>query len=276
MVMPVLAETVHTNDLFNDQTSPIFFWGTGFSTATLILQKYESGSWTDKETLNVNTWGTAYAYGFFENMNGDKAIGYALNWRDVLIDGDLGEGNYRFKSVGTKLIGGGTVTKYSFEYCLKEYTVYRADETVRIDWWMSGNFGDVENDELKADYGNLNWYNSIRLPSAVFGFDISSSEKTFVKYQNGQQVWLTDSQVEEYKLKMGRYDQELHRFIKVQIMQSDRMRITDYNIQNPTRHQNRYVIMTGNYEPEWQMWSMTANVEVTMQQMYQNHNKKRS
>jgi len=276
LTLPVFAEVSPSNDLFNDQSSPIFFWGAGFSTANLILQKYENGAWIDKETLNVSTWGTAYAYGFFTNMNNEKAIGYNLQWKLVLNDIDLGEGNYRFKSVGTILIGGGTVTKYSFEYCLKTYTAYRADDTIRVDWWMSGNFGDVNDDRLKSDYGDLNWFNQMRLPGAVFGFDTSTTEQTYVKYQNGKQVWLTDSQVEEYQLKMGRYDQELHKFIKVQIMQADEIRITDYSINNPTRHQNKYVRMTGDYSPNWVMGSMTALVEVKMQQAYQNFNHKRS
>lgn len=272
----VLAESVFTNELFNDISSPLFFWGAGFSTANLILQEKINGSWTDAKTLNVSTWGTPYAFGFFTNIYGENAIGYELNWKDVLNHVDLGEGNYRFKSVGTLLIGGGTVTKYSFEYCLSTYTAERADDTVRIDWWMSGNFGDPENDQLKKDYGTLNWHNSMRLPGAVFGFDGSTYEKNYVKYQNGKQVWLQDSQVEEYVLKMGRYDQALHKYIKTEIFQSDEIKITDYNINNPTRHQNKYVILASDYKPNWTFGNMTALVEVTLKQAYQNLNHKRN
>lgn len=274
--MPVLAETVFTNSLFNDTSSPLFFWGAGFSTATLVLQKRESGVWVDKETLDVADWGTPYAFGFFVNQYNQSAIGYELNWADVLNDVDLGEGNYRFKSVGTLRIGSGTVSKYSFEYCLSKYTADRADETVRIDWWQSGSFGDRDDDQLRQDYGDLNWHNSIRLPGAIFGFDTSPEfEETRTKYQNGESIWLRSSQVESYTLKAGRYDQTLHKYIKVEILQADKISITDYTIANPTRHQNKFVILSGGYEPKWTIGSMTANVEVKFLQHYQNFNHKR-
>jgi len=273
-VLPVLAETIYSNDLYNDFTSAIFFWNTSFTTAVLKLQKYENGAWGDVATLSGSTYGTAYAFGFWYNMYNQNAIGYKLQWKLVLAA--LGEGNYRFKCSSTPLFGAAEQIKYSFEYCLKAYTPYRADGTVRIDWKLNGNLGDIEDDTLKRDFGTLDWLNSIRLSDSMFGFDKSPThEKEYVKYQNGNMKWLNDSQVEEYILKTGRFPNELHRFIKLDILQADEIKVTDYNIDNPTKHMERLVSWNGGYEPNWAFGTLLAPVEISFQQAYQNFNHKR-
>jgi hypothetical protein len=279
-VLPVFAETVFTSDFYNDKFCPLFFWNRGFSTADLWLQKYVNGVWVDTVELNIDDWtetNLAYdpsVFGFFENIYNEKAIGYQLSWRLVLTDSNLGAGTYRIKSTGTAIFGG-TVSKYSLEFCLQEYTQPRADETVRIEWWLNGNIGNPDDDQLKRDYGTLNWYNQIRLPGSRFGYDTSQFEREFVKYQNGKEVWLTDKQIEEYILKTGYFDRATHRYIKIDILQADDIRITDYNIQNPTPNQNKFVIVNGNYEPVWQPGTLYAPVEIKFQQAYQNLNHKR-
>lgn len=275
--LDVLAElTAKTDEHYNDISAPIFFWSNAFASATLILQKYVNGAWTNVVTLSNDDYGTLYAFGFFENIFEETAIGYNLDWFSVLNDVSLGEGNYRIKSTGTTLFGGVTVDKYSFEYCLKTYTPNRADRTTRITWYLNGRVGNAEDDTKKRDFGSINWQNQIRLPESMFGYDSSSFERSFVKYQSGQMVWLEDSQIEEYNFKSGRYPNELHRFIKIDVLQGDTIIITDYNINNPTRHTDRYVIPFGNYEPTWMPNSMLASVEFKFQQAYQNLNHKRA
>lgn len=272
-VLPVFGETVVTDDLYNDFSSPLFFWGNGFSTANLVLQKYVNGAWADQDDLDNNTYGTYYAFGFWYNSYQQSAVGYNLEWRLVLAA--FGEGNYRVKSVGTPLITGSGVTKYSLEYCLKEYKEHRADNTVRIDYLLNGIMGDPEDDRKRKDFGVINWSASVRLPDSVFGYDTSSTEKEYVKYQNGEMKWLRDSQIEEYMLKTGRFPNEVHSLIKKEILQADEIKITDFNINNPTRHKERYVIFNGGYEPDWAYGTMLAPVEIKFQQAYQNLTHKR-
>jgi len=276
LTLPVLAEETVTSQYYNDVYGFIFFWGTGFSTADLKLEKYKNGSWQEVESLIIDTWGTHYDFGFFENRLGEKAIAYQLEWQKVLVDTDLGEGNYRVKSSGTQIIASGTVTQYSFEFCLQKYTEYRADETVRFDYNLNGLLGSQTDDRLRRDFGNLNFACQFRLPGAMFGFDKYPSERKYVRYQNGKQVWIQDSSKEEYIFKTGKYDQPLHKFIKNEILQSDDLRVTDYNILNPTRHQGHYVIATGNYEPKWDPQTIYAPAEITFEQGYQNNIRKRS
>lgn len=272
--LPVLAETSPTNDLYNDFTGFVLFWNNAFSTATLILQKSVSGTWTDTATLNVDTWGTAYTFGFWTDIYGQNAIGYKLDWDLVLAA--FGEGSYRIKSVGTPLFGAVTQTQYSFEYCLKTYTEQRANETVRIDFKQNGIIGDRDSDYIKRDFGILDWENSIRLPDSMFGNDSSPShEKEYVKYQNGSMIWLSDNQVEEYILRTGRLPNFLHKFIKIDVLQADEIKVTDYNLNNPTKHTEKDVVWSGNYEPTWTNGNLYAPVEIRLQQAYQNFNKKR-
>lgn len=265
--MPVLAELSFTNELFNDEHGPIFFWNNSFSGAVMKLQMLIGGIFTDVDTLNNSSYGTAYPFGFFTNMYDENAIGYHLKWANVL--GAFGSGKYRVKCTGTQ-IAGDPVILYSLDFCLKKYTPERADKSVRLSWWTNGNLGDKDNDRTKLDFGTINWFNQIRLPNSKFGNDTSTFERTYIKYQSGKEIWTKDTQIEEYLLRTGRFNNDLHRYIKIVILQADEISVTDYNIENAVKHQNRFVIPNSNYEPKWVDGSMFSSVEVKFQQAYQN------
>lgn len=272
--LPALAEVTFTNELFNDKHSPLFFFNNGFSSALLYLEKYINGVWTVVKNLTDNTYGIFYDYGFFENIYKEKPIGIELNWASVLNDVDLGEGRYRVKATGTTLMST-TVDRYSFDFCLKEYNQNRADETVRISWWMNGSSGDPEDDKKRKDFGTLDWFNQLRLPLSKFGWDETETERNYVKYETGKKVWLKDSDVESYLLKVGQQPNELRRFIKFDLMKASDISITDYNIVNATRHENRFVIPASGHKPNYYDNSIMASVELKFEQQYQNHTHKR-
>ncbi len=277
--LPALAEIGDkTNDLFNDYHCPLFFWGNGFQTANLKLQKNINGEWTDILTLTDNGYGEYHEFGFFVDRYLNSAIGYTLDWNLVLNSGadNFGEGNYRIKSTGTPTFGIETVEKFSFEFCLKKYTEARADKTVRISWYNNGTKGDPEDDRKKKDFGTLNWFNQIRLPNASFGSDTSDFTEEFVKYQTGFMDWTEDSQTEKYKMELKGYPNEIHRYVKIDILQSDNIIISDYNTRNPTPHTNKEVRRIGNYEPNYVEGALKSSVEISFQQAFQNLIKKRS
>jgi len=262
-----------TNPLYNDQHSLIAWFNQAYSTADIYLEKLTNGIVTTTTHLTNNTYGTYYAFGFFDSMYGEKAIGYKLDWNAVL--NTFGEGDYRLRATGT-LVTSGTTNTYSFTFCLKKYLPYRADETVYLEWFMNGNIGSANDDILRNDYGTLNWYNAIRIADSVFGNDTSNYERDYVKYQSGKKVWIKDSQIEEYSLKIGRSPAELHKFIKCKILQADEILITDYSANNPNKHLQRKIILSSNYEPQWNTGTLLASVELKFQQMYQNFTHKRS
>lgn len=264
--LPALAELVFTDDLKNDKHSVIWFFGELFSDAKIYIQKKVNGEYADTELVN-DDYGTLQPFGFYTNKFNEKAIGYQIDWRKVLLE--KGEGQYRFKSTATPAIGD-PVTYYSFEFDLKKYSDHRADGTVRASWYRKGILGSKANDAKIDDFGNLNYFNQIRLPKSIFGLETSSFERSFVKYPNGSEVWIKDEQVEEFNLEIRLMPEPVHRFLRVDMMQSGRVIITDYNSINPTKHINREVVPNSEYAPEWKQGVMTAPVKLKFNPYYQN------
>jgi len=271
--LPALAQLVPDDDFKNDNHFEIFFWNNAYTSSLMFLQVFENGAWSDKVALTDNTLGTFYDYGFYFTMYNENSTAFLIDWSLVL--NAYSAGNYRLRCEGTK-IDASTVDKYSLDFCLKEYTGDRADETVRISYWYNGNKGDISDDKRRRDYGSLDLFSQIRLPECIFGNDISPEhEKAFTKYETGQMVETTDDQAEEYTLRTGLMTTELHRYLKINILQGGAVSITDYNRRNPTPHSNKFVEWTGPYEPTYTDGVLKSFVEVTFIQSYQNFNHKR-
>lgn len=267
----VLAETSFTNDLYNDKTSYVGFFNNGFASAAMVLEKYTT-SWATAAALTNNTYGTFYAFGFYDTIYTEKAIGYQLDWR--LVKAAFGEGVYRIKCTGTTLLSA-TVDKYSMEFNLLTYSQDRADNTVRVEAWLNGNIGDPLNDAVKRDFGTINWYTQFRIPGAKFGFDEANVERKFIKYQNGKKIWTEDLEWDTYTLKINPLPYEVRRFIKYDLMKGSEIRITDYNTINAVEHINRYVIPNGATKIDYNDFVKNAPLEIKFDQYYQNNEKKR-
>lgn len=265
--LPALAQYTPTDPIYNDKHSWIQFYSEAFATANLKLQKHNGSEFVDIASLVDNTYGKFFEYGFYETIYDEKAIGYLIEWTKVL--NEKGEGDYRLKSAGVQ-VAGADVLNYSFEFCLREYTNDRADETIRMEWYKNGNSGSLTDDKRKLDYGILNWYNAIRLPDAYFGDDRSDFEDRYVKYQNGQMTWLQLNQIEEFSLRIGLIPNYLHRFIKIDVLQSGDIFLTDYNKNNATPHVNKKVIPSSDYSPRWATGTMLAPVDLKFKQGIQN------
>lgn len=272
--LPVLAKTSGGDNFTDDKSSFIRFMNNGISGATMTLQKKVSGTWTDIATLNNNTYGTYYAFGFKTNQLNENLMGYLIEWKLVLAA--HGEGDYRIKTDET-LITTGTVNSYSFEYCLKTYTANRANGTVRADWFNTGIIGDPSDDTKVLDFDDLSWFSQMRFPDSFFGFNTDEHEDEYVRYQNGKQVWLSDTDRGKFRLITGRFPAWLHDHIKFNMLKSDDLKITDYNNNNPNTHIDRPVKRAGNYEPQWDEGgsSKLARVEIEFEQLYVNNKHKR-
>lgn len=267
-----LAETGYTSDFYNDRHAVSFDWDNNFTGAVMYLQKYTNGAWANIATLTSTTYGTYYAFGHYTTIYSEKKIGFLINWRLILIG--LLAGNYRVKCTGTTITAT-TIDKYSLEFELMEYSADRADATVRVEWWLNGNIGDSENDLIKRDFGSLNWFNQLRFVDSKFGWDENETERSFVKYQNGKEVWIKNVDVEMYTLKTCRLPNEVRRYIKYDILNGDEIRITDFNADNATSHVNRYVKPSGGFKPNYVDGSKIASVEIKFEQLYQNNEHKR-
>jgi hypothetical protein len=270
--IPVLAKATGGDNYTDDQSSVLWWYDNGFTNAVLNLQKYENGAWSEVANLNDNTYGTYYQYGFEINDKEESLLGYLIDWKLVL--NALGEGTYRVQTEESTVLGD-TVNRYSIEWCLQTYTQYRANRTVRIDWYNIGIVGSLTNDKDTRDYGSLNWFNQLRLPDAIFGDATSTYEREFVRYQNGKQVWIQDDSVEEYTLNTGRYPSYLHTILKFDLLQSDAIFVTNYDKNAAQDYVDKEVIASSDYSPNWNYGTKLADVSINFQQKYQNHRSKR-
>jgi hypothetical protein len=226
-ILPALAEIGSpTSDLKNDKHSVIYFFDNSFTDAEFKLQKYSNSSYSDVATLNNNDYGTFYDLGFYETIYAENSIGYLIDWN--LVINEFGEGDYRIKC-NANLIDSTINNYYSFEFCLKEYSDYNADNTVRLEWIKNGNSGSLLDDTRKVDYGILNWFNSIRIPNSFFGKLKATKTKKTTKYQTGQVVRLSDSDELEYSLICDRLPLWLVKFINFDANYNSEMYVTDYN-----------------------------------------------
>ena len=280
VLLPALASTLDAE--FKDDFFEVLFHYDRLLTASVVLKLQEqiAGVFVDIATLTDNTYGINRPFDFQRFKDDSRSfVGYRLDWKTVL--SVEGEGIFRIESTHTDLFTIETV-EVSFEFCLKEYSATRANETTRFTWFLDGLIGDVLDDEQVVDYRNLatliggdGWINQLRLPKSFFGRNKSNYEKEFVRYSNGQQVWIKDEQIEVYEWATGRYDGILHGYIKSNILQGDRILVTDYNRLNSNKIVNKAVKFDGNYEPDYTVNSLLSRAIVPFSQEFQNRKKLR-
>lgn len=265
--LPVIADSASSNTYKNDTTSVYF----GYSSIadSVVLKLYKCDEF--KANLNSNTYGVFSAFGFHEDEE-KKYIGYQLNWK--LIQAAFGNGEYYVKAEVT-LITGQVVDEYSFSYCLKQYSTSSVDGTVRIEFTHNGVIGDYRFDKDSRSFEGLNWYNSIRLPEAMIYNERSEFESEEIQYTNGQ---LQDSKLEQkpnYDLIVSPLPNVIHRFMRVEVLTSDEIIVTDYNSLSPLRpFVNKELKFRGNYEPNWQGLYNRSSVLIGFEQRYNNLRKR--
>ena len=281
--LPVFADLASPNDIYrNDKHSIIGKYDYSFyGLVTIFIQKWIGGAWVDQVELVDDTYGKYYGYGTFGSSDGRlNYVGFIADF-NLILD-TLGEGSYRFRYKEIDFSLNETETIYPFEFCLKAYNENFVDCTVRFETYTKGITGDVDSDLDTWDFisvanvvGGDGWFNQWRLPQSFFGYNKSNYEREFIRYQNGQEVWLQDEQVESYTWNSGHYPAILHDYIKTNILQADKIIATDYNSNNPNVIKNKSINVASNYEPNWQYNNKKAFVDVDFIQEYQNRRKKR-
>lgn len=272
--LKVLADTTSGDQFKNDVSGFLWWFNSIVSDAVLKLYKFDDSvnNFVFLIDLDDNTYGTFYDYGFFINDEDEKFIGYQLEWKTVLTT--HGPGGYKVVCEPTLGIGG-SGTLESPMYCLKQFTPERADKTVKIEYNLNHITGIASDDKKFKDFGELNWYNSLRL-SGYFGFPNSKYTKEFIEYNNGQSVEVEDEQEPEYLLKLFPQPQFVHDIMRIDVMQGDTVLITDYNSKNPINYVQKSVIGNSDYAPDWKkLQSKLATVEVKFKQAYNNLKKLR-
>lgn len=268
LIWRVLADSAGADKLNNDENTFIFWYdGAAVDSVVLKLVKSDGSEIILTGVSGTSVYGTKYDFGFFINDAGEKFIAYHIEWRKVLLT--LGEGTYYIKSqVTTKF--GDTGEELSDTYCLKQYTVERANGTVRIEYFLNGILGLSEFDEKTKDFGELNWYNQHRF-DGFFAYSKSTYKSDYIRYANGQDVWVSDEQEPEYKLDLKPMATFKINTLRTDILQSDEMTITDYNSRNIETYYKKQVQKTSELAPKWHyLKSKLASVTITFKQSFNN------
>lgn len=273
-VWRVLADAASSDPLKNDTTNFIeWFDKVGITAAKVYLCKCDG---TKIDLTASSTYGTPYDFGFDimpnvdYNTNGEKAIGYHIEWKKVLTV--IGEGIYYLQYEATTLFGATTIKKTP-SYCLKQYTVARADGTVRIEYYLNGVIGKTENDKKRRDYLQANWYNMHRFDGYFF-YQNSQYKVDEIQYQNGFIDEVEHGQTPEYLMKLKPIPFFKHDILRTDILMSNNILVTDYNTKNIDNYYQKAVKKNGNYEPIIHpMQRQIAGVEIKFKQAYNNLNK---
>ncbi len=269
-VLKVLADNT-SEELNNDKSGFLWWFNDLITTAELTLQRFTNGAWVDVASMDANTdYGTPYDYEFYVNNQGESFIGYQLEWANVL---DVhGEGSYRVKCDTTDYLAVEN-TLYSYEYCLKTYTDYRAEGTVRIEFYLNNTLGDSQNDKAVKDLGNLNWFNSFRLPG-WFGYPNSGYEKTRTQYNTGQILDAISNQEQVFELQLKMIPFFVHDALRIDMMQGDTVLISDYNSGNAFNFTQKAVKPNSGYSPEYHKGiNKLSSVKVDFIKEYNNDKK---
>jgi hypothetical protein len=265
--LPIVASTASTDTLKNDITSAIY----GYSNLADAVEMKLLKEGSVVATLNNNTYGTLYDFGFHED-GGKKYIGYKVDWRLVLIA--FGEGQYQIRFDITTIFAS-TVFDYWFTYCLKNYSVPIVDETVRLEFYHNGIIGNWKDDKDRRSFKGLDWYNSIRFPKAMIYNSRREFESEEIQYDNG---FLQDVKLEQkplYDLIVEPMTNELHNYVGCEVVTSDEIIVTDYNSRSPLRpFVNKELKFKGNYEPNWQGLANKSSVLLQFEQRYNNLRKR--
>ena len=263
----VLAYDDGSDNLKNDFTSFLDVCSPTASGAVYKLYKDN----TLLATLSGTTYGVNYAYGF-RQLGLSKYVGYKIEWYKVLAL--HGDGIYKVELVVTDSLLG-NLSRFSDEFKLCEYRADRAEQTIRLEWFMSGTSGNLYDQKLTKNYLNLNWKNQIRV-GGFFGYPKTEGTNEYVRYWNGLQEWTKSEKEPVYQLKTKRISASIQRLIMVEVMSADRIVVSDYNSKNAETWIDFEIKIDPNHSPNWKpLQSKLAEVELKCTQRYNNFKKHR-
>jgi hypothetical protein len=270
-VIKVLADA-SGNALQNDVNTVVHWFEPIVTGASMVLKKWVNGAWADQAAITSSNYGTFNAFGYYVNNEDQNFISLKIEWSKVLAL--LGEGNYKVTTSYTVPIFGDQ-TVDSYEFCLQTYTPQLADGTVRLEYWLSGTTGDIEDDTKIKDFGTLSVYNSLRV-KGFFGYPKSNYKEEDIQYGNGQSVYVEDEQLPAYKCKLLLLPFFIHEILRTDFMMADTLAVTDYNSKNNAFFVQKFVRKDSGYDPKWyELQSNLATVELQFKPQFNRTRKLR-
>lgn len=244
------------------------------TSATMTLQKFVGGVWSNLTSLTNDTYGTFETYGNFESdVTNESYVGYLIEW--IKVQQLHGLGHYRVISEGTDIFAN-TGTLIGFSFCVKNWVAEQADGTVRLEWIHNKIIGNA-NDDLKfIDYTDLDFYQQFRIGNnSKFKWAGATLENESVWLQDGIEQDLTRKHNPNMLLTIGNAPSEIHELLLFDCFMSNVVQITDYNnlnfIRNSVSFFKKRVKLTGGYTiPDFGR-SQLASLDVELEAGINNH-----
>lgn len=243
--LPVLADPDDPNNKLTNDKSEFYFYGNAaISSIAMTIQKATNGIFSDIVTLIDGSYGQFFAYGNspdfllnpFTDDYGKKYTGIFLDW--LLVYNDFGAGNYRMKIQQTDIFSGVTTSYSGSKYCLKKYNCHFTEGTIRIETLNQGWRGTLNDLTNQIYYPShpYGWNGMIRLKGKFKQLE-PGYNKEYNEYGDGDNNAykpIIDEQVPKYKLQIKPVPGWLDWYISTNVLQADRILITDYN--SKSRH----------------------------------------
>lgn len=260
--LPLLVESGDpaTQDLFkNDKTSYFEFFDSGTSAASLVLAKCVNNASVDQVTISDNTLGTYSAFGAETHDGKDYISIKNINW--TLIFDTYGAGEYQFKTTSTSIFSSTTPNdRYDFIYNLQEFTADRANHTVFMRIFNTGNSVDYKNNgKTKFTYPD-SWVDGKRINS-IFGNNTDEMEESYTVFNSGFEEYLDKKLKLNYTLETDQIPEDVRDYLQFVIRMADYVEMTNYVNNSANDHRNTPVQATGGYDPNYIKQVSKAKIE---------------
>lgn len=272
--LPLLVESGNPavqDPLKNDKTSYFEFYGKSINAVVLILVKCVNGAAVDQVTISDSTYGEFKDFGTETHDGLDYISIKDINW--TLIFDTFGAGEYQFRTDQTSIFSSTPlVSRFDFVYHLKEFTDSRANTTVFMRVFNSGNMGDHRNNgKTKFTYPD-NWEDGKRI-DAIFWADKDEMEESYTTFNDGFEEYTGKKLKVTYTLATDTFPQRLREYIQFVVRMANSVEMTNYQNNNPTKHVNLPVQATGGYEPNYIKQFSKAGFSIEFKQAFDNYEK---
>ena len=197
-----------------------FLFSKVITSDTIVAKLYKNGTFV----MNVdNTIGQD-----FSNLPSELYVGYLVDW--YMVKALHGYGMYSIKVEHTNF--GNMVTWDSHYYNVVEYNECRAEDTVKIETYQTG--------EILDGFVYDNWYQSVRVKGF---FGLPQKEFESENYQNSQRelTQIQDKITTNYRLILKNLPTNISNIITYQQTLANNTYITDYNSYNNEKFTQKQV-----------------------------------
>jgi len=268
-VVKALVFPSDITDLYkNDFAGILMPLSNRFKEPQMFIEKLIGCDWVEQDELTDDT------YGEYKTFTAQPTwLYYKLQWR--LVHAAFGIGCYRIRQDFKDIVDDTEFVSFSFRYDVRLFNEDFADRTIKFTYTQNGGkIGDIFDDEKILDFKTIVIEREIRL-NGFFGFESGDSEREAVRYETGEEVESVDKHIERFICPVKSIPYFMHRMLKIDILQSWDLQISDYNKTNVFRfYDHKKIKPLGGYEPTWSRNNSYAPIQLEFESRFQNFERK--